>query len=104
MSLSVSTVCPRCGARRRELLCAVAVLVTAMCALAGMRLGQPGCVLVGGMWAASSASAASRQWTVQNLTTAPLLFVSATPFEDHRIDFEGRPKDLSPLLPGKTWC
>jgi YVTN family beta-propeller protein len=40
MSLSVSTVCSMCGARRPELLCTVAVLVTAMLALAGCGSGD----------------------------------------------------------------
>ena len=59
-----------------------------------------GCVVIGVLWAAGPANAASHRWTIQNASNVKLTLVSVTPYEHHRTAFEGRPADGSVLDPG----
>lgn len=58
-----------------------------------------GCVLIGVLWAAGPANAASHRWTIRNASNVKLTLVSVTPYEHHHMGFEGRPADGSGLQP-----
>jgi hypothetical protein len=59
-----------------------------------------GCVLIGVLWVAGPAHAASHRWSIRNGSNVKLTLVSVKPYEHHHMAFEGRPADGSVLLPG----
>jgi hypothetical protein len=59
-----------------------------------------GCVLIGVLWAAGPANAASHRWVIANASNVKLTLVSVTPYEHHHMGFEGRPANGSVLHPG----
>jgi hypothetical protein len=57
-----------------------------------------GCLLAAVLWSAAPASAASRRWTVENHSWAPLKLASGSKWDGNEMLFEGRPSDGS-ILP-----